>query len=44
MQHQNVAGRSLMRAEIEQQPGALRDTIEALLPRQDGAVHRPRDV
>ena len=35
MQHQNVAGRSLMRAEIEQQPGALRDTIEALLPRRD---------
>ena len=35
MQHRNVAGRSLMRAEIEQQPAALRATIEALLPRRD---------
>ena len=35
MQQQNPAGRSLMRQEIEQQPDALRATIDALLPRRD---------
>ncbi len=35
MQDQDPAGRSLMRQEIEQQPEALRATIDALLPRRD---------
>jgi glutamine---fructose-6-phosphate transaminase (isomerizing) len=35
MQDGNVAGRSLMHQEIEQQPEALRATIESLLPRRD---------
>jgi glucosamine--fructose-6-phosphate aminotransferase (isomerizing) len=35
MQTGNAAERSLMRQEIEQQPEALRATIEALLPRRD---------
>ncbi len=35
MQAGNGVGPSLMRQEIEQQPGALRATIDALLPRRD---------